>query len=94
MLIFTQDCDIIYAELQLLFMLRAITKLRNYYMLGGIRLPRAKKDGKYINIYAERELVERLTAYAAEKGQTITTALERIIKQHLDENDLNKKQTK
>jgi hypothetical protein len=53
-------------------------------------MPRAKKDGKYIHIYADREIIERLTAYAEEKGQTVTTALERILKQHLDEYDANK----
>ena len=50
-------------------------------------MPRAKKDGKYLNCYLDRELVERLAAYAEEKGQTVTTALERILKKHLDESD-------
>lgn len=48
-------------------------------------MPRAKKDGAYLNCYIDRELRERLDSYAEEKGQTITTALERILKQHLDE---------
>lgn len=48
-------------------------------------MPRAKKDGKHLNCYLDRELVKRLNAYAEEKGQTVTTALERILKKHFDE---------
>ena len=52
-------------------------------------MPRAKKDGKHLNCYLERKLVEKLTAYADERGQTITTALERILKKHFDEYELS-----
>ncbi len=52
-------------------------------------MPRAKKDGAYLNCYSGRELRGRLDAYAEEKGQTITTALERILKQRVDEYDKN-----
>ena len=48
-------------------------------------MPRAKKDGQHINCYIDRILCERLKAYADEKGQTMTTALERILKQHFEE---------
>ena len=48
-------------------------------------MPRAKKDGQHINCYIDRTLCERLKAYADEKGQTMTTALERILKQHFEE---------
>ena len=44
-------------------------------------MPRAKKDGQHINCYIDRTLCERLKAYADEKGQTMTMALERIGKQ-------------
>ena len=46
-------------------------------------MSRPKKDGIYINYYVDRELVEKLRKYAEEKGQTITTALERILKDFL-----------
>ncbi len=52
-------------------------------------MPRAKKDGQHINCYIDRTLYERLKAYADEKGQTMTTALERILKQHFEEVDRN-----
>ena len=50
-------------------------------------MPRAKKDGVHLNCYINRELREKLDAYAEEKGQTITTALERILKQYFDSLD-------
>jgi len=46
-------------------------------------MSRPKKDGAYINYYIERELVEKLRDYAEDKGQTMTTALERILREHL-----------
>lgn len=48
-------------------------------------MPRAKKDGQYLNCYIDRALRERLVTYAEQKGQTVTMALERILKQFLDE---------
>lgn len=48
-------------------------------------MPRPKKDGECISFYFDRELLERLRAYADEKGQSLTTAIERIVKKHLDE---------
>lgn len=47
-------------------------------------MARPKKDGAYINYYVDRELVEKLRDYAEDKGQTMTTALERILKEYLD----------
>ena len=47
-------------------------------------MPRAKKDGQHINCYIDRTLCERLKSYADEKGQTMTMALERILKQYLE----------
>lgn len=47
-------------------------------------MARPKKDGAYINYYVDRELVEKLRDYAEDKGQTMTTALERILKDYLD----------
>ena len=48
-------------------------------------MPRAKKDGQHINCYIDRTLCERLKTYADEKGQTMTMALERILKQYFEE---------
>lgn len=43
-------------------------------------MARAKKDGQYINCYAEREVVEKLECYCEETGLTKTVAIERILK--------------
>ena len=56
-------------------------------------MPRPKKDGRHINYYIDRMIYERLEEYADEKGQTMTTALERILKQFFDKNDEGKKQS-
>lgn len=47
-------------------------------------MPRPKKDGERVSLFLNREMMERLRAYADEKGQTLTTAIERIITAHLD----------
>lgn len=47
-------------------------------------MPRKKKDGRFINYYIDRRIFERLEQYAAEKGQQMTTAIERILEEHLD----------
>lgn len=56
-------------------------------------MPRKKKDGRHINYYIDRMIYERLEEYADEKGQTMTMALERILKQFFDKNDEEKKQS-
>lgn len=48
-------------------------------------MPRKKKDGRHINYYIDREIYERLEQYADAKGQQMTTAIERILKEHLDQ---------
>ena len=48
-------------------------------------MPRPKKDGTHISLFLDREMVERLRAYADDKGQTLTTAVERIITAKLNE---------
>ena len=53
-------------------------------------MPRKKKDGRHINYYIDRLIYERLEEYADEKGQTMTTALERILKQFFDKTDEEK----
>lgn len=48
-------------------------------------MPRPKKDGTHVSLFLDREMVERLRAYADDKGQTLTTAVERIITAKLNE---------
>lgn len=47
-------------------------------------MPRKKKDGRFINYYIDRQIFERLERYAEDKGQQMTTAIERILQGHLD----------
>ena len=56
-------------------------------------MPRKKKDGRHINYYIDRMIFERLEEYADEKGQTMTMALERILKQFFNKTDEEKKQS-
>ena len=44
-------------------------------------MAREKKDGRFINYYIKREVYEELKKYAEQKGQTMTTALERILEE-------------
>ena len=45
---------------------------------------RAKKDYKALNIKIESTIYERLENYAADKGQTKTKAVERLITKAMD----------
>ncbi len=47
-------------------------------------MPRPKKDGQKVSLFLDRDMMERLRAYADLRGQTLTTAMERIIIAHLD----------
>ena len=47
-------------------------------------MPRPKKDGEKVSVYLDRTMMMRLRAYADDRGQTLTTAMERIITQYLD----------
>lgn len=53
-------------------------------------MPRQKKDGRHINYYIDRKVFEELEAYAQEKGQTMTTALERILAQFFEQQKKDK----
>lgn len=53
-------------------------------------MPRPKKDGEKVSLYLDKAMMDRLRAYADEKGQTITTAMERIIIAFLDEQEQKK----
>ena len=56
-------------------------------------MPRKKKDGRHINYYIDRLIYEQLEEYADEKGQTMTMALERILKQFFDKTDEEKRKS-
>ena len=56
-------------------------------------MPRKKKDGRHINYYIDRMIYERLEEYADKKGQTMTMALERILKQFFDKADEEKRKS-
>lgn len=47
-------------------------------------MARPKKEGEFLHCYINKEISERLTRYAEEKGQTKTVAVERILKEFLD----------
>lgn len=50
-------------------------------------MPKKIKDSVPVSMRIERLVYERLRAYAEDKGQTYTTALERIITAYLNEED-------
>lgn len=52
-------------------------------------MARAKKDGEKISFYVDRQVMEDLRAYAEEKGQTVTLAMERILRAFLKEEKAN-----
>ena len=47
-------------------------------------MSREKKDGKRINFYMDRKVLEMLDQYCDEVGQTKTIATERILQEHLE----------
>lgn len=50
-------------------------------------MARPRKDGEKISLYLDRQMMEHLRAYADEKGQTLTTAMERLITAQLESED-------
>lgn len=48
-------------------------------------MARAKKDGIHINYYIEKDVKEMLDRYCEEVGQTNTLAVERILRQYLED---------
>lgn len=47
-------------------------------------MAKPKKDGRNFNCFLDRNLFNRFSFYADQKGQTMTLALERILKEYLD----------
>lgn len=50
-------------------------------------MPKKTKDSVPVSMRLDRAVYERLRAYAEDKGQTYTTALERIITAYLNEQE-------
>lgn len=57
-------------------------------------MARPKKDGVYINYYIRKDIKYRFDKYCENVGQTNTTAIERILKQFLDEYDKKQKENR
>ncbi len=57
-------------------------------------MARQKKNGRYVNYYIEKDVVDKLDQYCEETGLTKTTAIERILKDFFDERDKRKAETK
>lgn len=57
-------------------------------------MSRTKKEGEKISLYLEKDTVARIRAYAEEKGQTLTMAIERAINGFLDEEDKKERTSK
>ena len=51
-------------------------------------MPRQKKDGKYINIYMQRSLVEAVERYSEETMLPKTAILERAVQEYLERNNV------
>ena len=47
-------------------------------------MAKAKKDGRHLNLYIERTVIEKLEKYCEEVGKTKTVAIERILTRYLD----------
>lgn len=50
-------------------------------------MARPRKEGTHINVIVKQDLYEKFCAYAEEKGQTKTMALERILEKALNEEE-------
>lgn len=46
-------------------------------------MPRAKKDGKFLNCYVDREILEKLERYCDETGIPKTSVVEKALGQYL-----------
>jgi len=57
-------------------------------------MAKPRKNAKNISFYMDAEIVDRLHEYAEDKGQTLTMATERILKDALDRYDKEKTKKK
>jgi len=53
-------------------------------------MARPRKEGTHINVIIRQDLYEKFCAYAEEKGQTKTMALERLLEKALKEEKKDK----
>mgnify|MGYP001442160483 FL=1 len=53
-------------------------------------MARPRKEGTHINVIIKQDLYEKFCAYAEEKGQTKTMALERLLEKALKEEKKDK----
>lgn len=51
-------------------------------------MPRAKKDGKYINIYMDRMILEAAEQYSKETHIPKTALIEVAVKEYLERHDI------
>ena len=49
-------------------------------------MARQKKDGRSVNFYLDRTIMEKVEIYANENGHTLTKAVERLLEKALDGN--------
>ena len=55
-------------------------------------MAKPRKNAKNISFYMDADIVDRLHVYADDKGQTLTMATERILRDALDKYDKEMKQ--
>lgn len=48
-------------------------------------MARQKKDGRYVNYYIAKDIVDKLDQYCEETGLSKTVAIERILGKHFEE---------
>lgn len=55
-------------------------------------MARQKKDGRSVNFYIDRTIMEKVEKHAEENGQTLTKAVERLLEQALEDKSEEKQQ--
>lgn len=55
-------------------------------------MARQKKDGRNVNFYLDRTIMEKVEKHAEENGQTLTKAVERLLEKALDDEGEEQKQ--
>ena len=48
-------------------------------------MARQKKDGRNVNFYLDRTIMEKVEKHAEENGKTLTKAVERLLEKALDD---------
>ena len=63
---------------------QAVSTIRQMFVWGDT-MARAKKDGRSVNFYIDRNIMDRVEDYAEENGQTLTKAVERLLEKALED---------